>query len=101
MIAKKTQMIAKKGGARPGHHLLNPPLMSIWLLLLYVKKLHIDVKWRLILKNFIYLSIYLRCYLTTMFTIVKKLIYIDNKKQNKMKTFKLIKWVDAGRIDVK
>ena len=32
-----------------------------------------------------------------MFTIVKKLIYIDNKKHNKMKKFKLIKWVDAGR----
>ena len=32
-----------------------------------------------------------------MFTIVKKLIYIDNKKTNKMKKFKLIKWVDARR----
>ena len=29
-----------------------------------------------------------------MFTIVKKPIYIDNKKHDK---FKLIKWVDAGR----
>ena len=32
-----------------------------------------------------------------MFTIVKKQIYIDNKKHNKMKKFKLIKWADAGR----
>ena len=33
-----------------------------------------------------------------MFTIFKKLIYIDNKKKtNKMKNFKLIKWVGAGR----
>ena len=32
-----------------------------------------------------------------MFTIVKKLIYINNKKPNKMKKFKLIKWVGAGR----
>ena len=31
-----------------------------------------------------------------MFTIVKKLIYIANKKPNKMKKFKLIKWVRAG-----
>ena len=31
-----------------------------------------------------------------MFRIVKKLIYIDNKKPNKMKKFKLIKLVDAG-----
>ena len=32
-----------------------------------------------------------------MFTIVKKLIYIDNKKPNKMNKFKSIKWVGAGR----
>ena len=32
-----------------------------------------------------------------MFTIVKKLIYIDNKKPNKMKKLKLVKWVGAGR----
>ena len=33
-----------------------------------------------------------------MFTIDKKLIYIDNKKNlNKMKKLKLIKWVGAGR----
>ena len=32
-----------------------------------------------------------------MFTIVKKLIYIDNKNPNKMKKIKLIKWVGAGR----
>ena len=32
-----------------------------------------------------------------MFTIVRKLIYIDNKKKNKMKKFELIKWVGAGR----
>ena len=33
-----------------------------------------------------------------MFTIVKKLIYIENKKTpNKMKKFKLIKWVGAER----
>ena len=32
-----------------------------------------------------------------MFTIVKKLIYVDNKKTNKMKKFKLIKWVGAWR----
>ena len=33
-----------------------------------------------------------------MFTIVKKLIYIDNKKTpNKIKKIKLIKWVGAGR----
>ena len=31
-----------------------------------------------------------------MFTVVKKLIYIDNKKHNKMKITKLIKWVAAG-----
>ena len=31
-----------------------------------------------------------------MFTIVKKLIYIDNKKPSKMKKVKLIKWVGAG-----
>ena len=28
---------------------------------------------------------------------IKKLIYIDNKKHNKMKKFKLIKWVGAER----
>ena len=39
---------------------------------------------------FIYL-IYLIRYLKSMFTIVKKLIYIDNKKPDKMKKFKLIK----------
>ena len=33
---------------------------------------------------FIYLFTYLISYLTSMFTIVKKLIYIDNKKHNKM-----------------
>ena len=32
-----------------------------------------------------------------MFTIVKKLIYIDNKYPNKMKKFTLIKWIGAGR----
>ena len=33
-----------------------------------------------------------------MFTIVKKLIYIDSKKTpDKMKKFKLIKWVGAER----
>ena len=33
-----------------------------------------------------------------MFSIVKKLIYIDKKKNpNKMKKLKLIKWVGAGR----
>ena len=32
-----------------------------------------------------------------MFTIVKKLIYIDNKKPNKMQKITLIKWVGAGR----
>ena len=32
-----------------------------------------------------------------MFTIVKKLIYMDNKKSNKMKKLKWIKWVGAGR----
>ena len=32
-----------------------------------------------------------------MFTIDKKLIYIDNKKHHKMKKSELIKWVDAGR----
>ena len=32
-----------------------------------------------------------------MFTIVKELIYIDNKKHHKMKKIKLIKRVDAGR----
>ena len=44
-----------------------------------------------------FLFIYLISYLKSMFTIVKKLIYIDNKKPNKMKKFKLIKWVAAGR----
>ena len=32
-----------------------------------------------------------------MFTIIKKLIYINNEKHNKMKNFKLIKRVAAGR----
>ena len=45
---------------------------------------------------FIYLFNLIR-YLKSVFTIVKKLIYIDNKKPNKMKKFKLIKWVGAGR----
>ena len=36
-------------------------------------------------------------YLKSMFTIVKKLIYINNKKTNKMKKIKLIKWVGARR----
>ena len=40
---------------------------------------------------------YLMRYLTSIFTIVKKLIYIDNKKHNKMQNFKLMKWVAAGR----
>ena len=46
----------------------------------------------------VYLFIfYLIRYLKSMFTIVKKLINIDNKKPNKMKKFKLIKWAGAGR----
>ena len=32
----------------------------------------------------------------SMFTIIKELIYIGNKKNNKMKKFKLIKWVMQG-----
>ena len=40
---------------------------------------------------------YLMRYLTSIFTVVKKLIYIDNKKHNKMQNFKLMKWVAAGR----
>ena len=35
-------------------------------------------------------------YLKLMLTIVKKLIYFDDKKPNKMKKFKFIKWVGAG-----
>ena len=48
--------------------------------------------------SYIYFYLYLIRYLRSMFTIVKKLIYIDNKKEpNKMKKLKLIKWVGAGR----
>ena len=45
----------------------------------------------------LFLFIYLIRYLKSIFTIVKKLIYIDNKKPNKIKKFKLIKWVGTGR----
>ena len=48
--------------------------------------------------SYIYFYLYLIRYLRSMFTIVKKLIYIDNKKEpNKMKKLKSIKWVGAGR----
>ena len=46
---------------------------------------------------YLFLFIYLIRYLKSMFTIDKKIIYIDTKRPNKMKKFKLIKWVGAGR----
>ena len=36
-------------------------------------------------------------YLKSLLKIVKKLIYIENKKPNKMRKFKLIKWVATRR----